>query len=102
MTPASDEKWRPFNCFFSRVGLRTYQHPCILAIMAQEMPLVTMSHLCLNLSTFGTQFLQANKEENTIRVSYLTVSMSLNTGLEKFTGKISRSHLKIMADTRVT
>ena len=26
---ASDEKWRPLNCFFSRVGLRTYQHPCI-------------------------------------------------------------------------
>ena len=25
---ASDEKWRPFNCFFSRVQLRTYQHPC--------------------------------------------------------------------------
>jgi hypothetical protein len=29
MTSASDEKWRPFNCFFSRVGLRTYQHPFI-------------------------------------------------------------------------
>ena len=29
MTSASDEKWRPFNCFFSRAGLRTYQHPCI-------------------------------------------------------------------------
>ena len=29
MTSASDEKWRPFNCLFSRVGLRTYQHPCI-------------------------------------------------------------------------
>ena len=29
MTSASDEKWRLFNCFFSRVGLRTYQHPCI-------------------------------------------------------------------------
>ena len=28
MTSASDEKWRLFNCFFSRVGLRTYQHPC--------------------------------------------------------------------------
>ena len=28
MTSASDEKWRPFNCFFSRVVLRTYQHPC--------------------------------------------------------------------------
>ena len=29
MTTASDEKWRPLNCFFSRVGLRTYQHHCI-------------------------------------------------------------------------
>ena len=28
MTSASEEKWRYFNCFFSRVGLRTYQHPC--------------------------------------------------------------------------
>ena len=27
MTSASDEEWRPFNCFFSRVGLRIYQHP---------------------------------------------------------------------------
>jgi hypothetical protein len=29
MTSVSDEKWRPFNCFFSRVGLRTYQNPYI-------------------------------------------------------------------------
>jgi len=28
VTSASDEKWLPFNCFFSWVGLRTYQHPC--------------------------------------------------------------------------
>jgi len=28
MTSASDEKWRPFSCFLSQVGLRTYQHPC--------------------------------------------------------------------------
>ena len=28
MISASDEKWGPFNSFFSRVGLRTYQHPC--------------------------------------------------------------------------
>jgi len=27
MSSMLDEKWRPFNCFFSRVGLRTYQHP---------------------------------------------------------------------------
>ena len=27
MTSASAEKWRPFNCFFSRVRLTTYQHP---------------------------------------------------------------------------
>ena len=29
MTYSSEEKWRPFNCFFSRFGLRTYQHPCM-------------------------------------------------------------------------
>jgi len=29
MTTASEEKLRLFNRFFSRVGLRTYQHPCI-------------------------------------------------------------------------
>jgi len=29
VTSASDEKWRPFIHFLSRVGLRTYQHPCI-------------------------------------------------------------------------
>jgi hypothetical protein len=28
MTSASEEKWRLFNCFFRRVGLRTYQHHC--------------------------------------------------------------------------
>ena len=33
MTSASDEKWRPFNCFFSRVGLLTYQHPCKIYIL---------------------------------------------------------------------
>ena len=27
MTSTSDEKWRTLNCFFSKVGLRTYQHP---------------------------------------------------------------------------
>ena len=34
MTSMSDEKWRPFNCFFSRVGLRTYQHPCTLSLIS--------------------------------------------------------------------
>ena len=28
VTSESEEKWRTFNCFFCRVGLRTYQHPC--------------------------------------------------------------------------
>ena len=28
MTSASDEKWRPFNRFFSQVRVRIYQHPC--------------------------------------------------------------------------
>jgi len=36
MTSASEEKWRPLICFFSRVGLRTYQHPCIPSAMFQR------------------------------------------------------------------
>jgi len=36
VTSASDEKWRPFNCFFSRVGLRTYQHLCSCRIVFFE------------------------------------------------------------------
>jgi len=28
VTSVSDEKWRPFKCFFSQVGLRTYHHAC--------------------------------------------------------------------------
>ena len=35
MTSASDEKWRPVNCFFSWVGLRTYQHPCMSLLCEQ-------------------------------------------------------------------
>ena len=34
--PRRDEKWRPFNCFLGRVGLRTYQHPCIWLIFTIE------------------------------------------------------------------
>jgi hypothetical protein len=29
MISMSNEKWRPFNCFFIRVWLRTYQYPCM-------------------------------------------------------------------------
>ena len=39
MTSASEEKWRPLNCFFSRVGLRTYQHPCSSGERSTELPL---------------------------------------------------------------
>jgi len=38
MTSASDEKWWPLNCFFSRVVLRTYQHPCMC--MCNTFPLL--------------------------------------------------------------
>ena len=31
MTSALGRKMATFNCFFSRVGLRTYQHPCTQA-----------------------------------------------------------------------
>ena len=54
MTSTSEEKWRPFNCFFSRVGLRTYQHPCtwlngqkdiqILVFILLFNPLLTVRH----------------------------------------------------------
>ena len=43
VTSVSDEKWRPFKCFFSRVGLRTYQHPvhsatlCVYVIICYAM-----------------------------------------------------------------
>ena len=30
LTSASDEKLQPLNCFFNRVGLKTYQHPCTM------------------------------------------------------------------------
>ena len=39
MTYASDEKWRPFNYFFSRAGLRNYQHPCIRYAVPKEISL---------------------------------------------------------------
>ena len=37
MTSASDEKWRPFNCFLSRVGLSTYQHPRTIILCCTDM-----------------------------------------------------------------
>ena len=40
MTSASDEKWRPFSCFFSRDGLRTYQHPCTKYLTVKKKCLV--------------------------------------------------------------
>ena len=44
MTSASDEKWRPFNCFLSRVGLSTYQHPCNLSSPASPSLLLHLLH----------------------------------------------------------
>ena len=32
----SDEKWRPFNCFFSRVGLNTYQQHCTGVLISPQ------------------------------------------------------------------
>ena len=43
MTSASDEKWRPFNYFFSRVGLRTYQHPCIISDISSKHDIKTIA-----------------------------------------------------------
>ena len=36
MTSTSDEKWQPFICFLSQVGLRTYQHPGIILILFKK------------------------------------------------------------------
>jgi len=35
-TSVSDEKWRPFTCFFSQVGLRIYQHSCTHGKMERD------------------------------------------------------------------
>ena len=43
MTSASDKKWRPFNFFFSRVGLRTYQYRCTISWLEKEMSSVYVS-----------------------------------------------------------
>jgi hypothetical protein len=32
MASELDKKWRPFIVFFSRGGLRTYQHPCKICV----------------------------------------------------------------------
>ena len=51
MTSGSDEKWRAFNCFFSRVGLRTYQHPYITV----EFNGITFQVTCRVLDSFAQQ-----------------------------------------------
>ena len=61
MTFVSDEKWRTFNCFFSRVGLRTYQHPCICVIRNNKMNfflLIYFSNHPLHVSNILTIHLQ--------------------------------------------
>ena len=45
MTSASDEKWQTFNCFFSLVGLRTYQHLCIAVTLKQTALLASLEFL---------------------------------------------------------
>ena len=50
-TSTSDEKWRPFNCFFSRVGLRIYQHPLYnpvqqLMLLLLMLIILIYSYLC--------------------------------------------------------
>ena len=49
--PRRTKKWRPFNCFFSRVGPRAYQHPLYrlqLRVSAPRWPPLTLRslHLC--------------------------------------------------------
>jgi len=56
MTSASDEKKATFQLFFSRVGLRTYQHPCTLCGQRAEFwnlnVAVHMQIIALNLGNF--------------------------------------------------
>jgi len=61
MTSASDEKWRPFNCFFRRIRLRTYQHPC---------------------SRSPINFKQFKRLKETLKC-YTLVSSSLSKGFDK-------------------
>ena len=61
MTYASDEKWRPFNCFFSRVGLRTYQHSWYL-----------LSPTCLRgVWRYNCTFVIGNRGPREILLAYL-------------------------------
>jgi len=68
MTSTSDEKWPTFNCFFSRVGLKTYLHPdtvryapayglfhCSMSLSVKWLPLDrTFSQLCPYLQTLSS------------------------------------------------
>jgi hypothetical protein len=55
MTYASDEKWQPFNCFFSRVGLRTYQHPCTSQRQATHRKTRLQNSLRVKLTAYSSQ-----------------------------------------------
>jgi len=48
MASASDEKWLPFSCFFSRVRLRTYQHSCITLLLELLYCTILLSFTTLN------------------------------------------------------
>ena len=53
MTSASVEKWRPFSCFFNRVGLRTYQHPCKMTATFLRTSCCRSCSYLLNLTALG-------------------------------------------------
>ena len=60
MTFKSEEKWRPFNCFFSPVGLRTYHQPCSFNIsQSTRYTQTSLDKICLKLqSEFAIQLEQ--------------------------------------------
>ena len=58
MSSASEEKWRSFNCFFSRVGLRTYQHPVLLILVYH--PEITCSKIQFMTNIVGINLLNVS------------------------------------------
>ena len=84
MTSASDEKCRPFN-FFSRVGLRTYQHSCIEVILHHSkwgvLPLTKIS-IIFHVENRALRYTQIHYLMEVIPMSYFYVNkftMNRNT-----------------------
>ena len=60
MTSSSDEKWQPFNGFLSRVGLRTYQHPCTYVQIQKLSNTGDYKYMNIRFHTWRQNYLCAN------------------------------------------